>query len=398
VTRHRRRLAVGGAVAAVLAVAACGAAPSGSSTAATAPAALGLPLATSLASAADTWAVVPMASDPPFWQVFARLAKSSQWRLATPPGAADNGGLVAAIRPDLGSVGVAGSGSGALTVAVRPSHNLEFTPLTATTNAGANWSPGGPVNAAVIASPDALAASGQTLLALVNRGGSTSTSIPATTLDASSDGGATWRPLPTPGASTASLAGTGCGAVTITSVSFWGSGADVLAGGNCGTGGAAALFSYSLAAPSAGWQRVSLPVSGQLVRLDAGLVLMRASAGLTALWSGPRSADAASAAWVASAPLPVTGAVTTSGRLASGGAWVLMADRRAAIIAAPGERWRLLTPVPAQTAVLASGPDGAIDALAASGATLTVWRLAPGAAAWSKVQTVEVPIQYGSSG
>ncbi|HEY6791987.1 MAG TPA: hypothetical protein VI365_32205 [Trebonia sp.] len=53
--------------------------------------------------------------------------------------------------------------------------------------------------------------------------------------------------------------------------------------------------------------------------------------------------------------------------------------------------------MPAQTAVLASGPDGAIDALAPSGTTLTVWRLAPGAAAWSRVQTVKVPIQYGSS-
>jgi hypothetical protein len=178
-------------------------------------------------------------------------------------------------------------------------------------------------------------------------------------------------------------------------VSFWGSGSDVLAGGDCGTDGAVALLAYSLAAPSAGWQRVTLPVSGQLVRLYGGLMLVRASAGLTALWSGRRTA---SAAWVASAPLPATGAVTTSGRLASGGAWVLMAGRRAAVIAAPGARWRLLTPVPARTAVLASGPDGAIDALVTSRATATIWRLAPGAAAWSTVQTVKVPIQYGSSG
>jgi hypothetical protein len=379
--RHRRRLAVGGAVAAVLAVVACGAAPTGSTPAAAPPAAPGLPLATSLASASDTWAVVPMASGPAFWQVFVRPAKSPRWRLATPPGAADNGGLVAAIRPDLGSVG----GSGALTVAVRPSQNLKFTPLTATADAGASWVPGGPISSGVIASPDALAVSGQTLIALVNRGG----------LVISSDSGATWRPLPGPGASAASPAGTGCGTVTITSVSFWGSGSDVLAGGDCGTDGAVALLAYSLAAPSAGWQRVTLPVSGQLVRLYGGLMLVRASAGLTALWSGRRTA---SAAWVASAPLPATGAVTTSGRLASGGAWVLMAGRRAAVIAAPGARWRLLTPVPAGTAVLASGPDGAIDALVTSRATATIWRLAPGAAAWSTVQTVKVPIQYGSSG
>jgi hypothetical protein len=376
-----RKLAVGAAVATVvLAVAACAAAPSGTPAAATGPAWPGLPLATSLASASDTWAVVPMASDPAFWEVFVRPAKSPQWRLATPPDVADNGGLVAAIGPDLGRL----SGSGALTVAVRPSQNLEFTPLTATADAGASWSPGGPIDAGIIASPDALAVAGQTLIALMTRGG----------LEVSSDGGAAWRPIPTPAAGTASPAGAGCGAVTITSVSLWGGGPDVFAGGNCATGGATALFSYSLAAPSAGWRRVSLPVAGQLVRLNEGLVLLRTSAGLIALWSG---AQTSGAAWAASVPLPVTSAVITSGRLAAGGAWVLMAGRRAAVIATPGARWRPLTPVPAGTAVLASGPDGAIDALAVSGATLTVWRLAPGAAGWLKAQTVQVPIQYGSS-
>ena len=376
-----RKLAVGAVVATVvLAAAACAAAPSGAPAAATEPAAPGLPLATSLASATDSWAVVPMASGPAFWEVFVRPVKSPTWRLATPPDIADNGGLVAAIGPDLGRL----SGSGALTVAVRPSQNLEFTALTATADAGASWSPGGPIDAGIIASPGALAVAGQTLIALMNRGG----------LEVSSDGGASWRPLPTPAAGTASPAGTGCGAVTITSVSLWGSAPDVLAGGNCATSGATSLFAYSLTAPSAGWRRVSLPVAGPLVRLDEGLVLLRASAGLTALWSGTQTSGAA---WAASAPLPVTSAVITSGRLAAGGAWVLMAGRRAAVIAAPGARWRPLTPVPSGTVVLASGPDGAIDALTVSGATLTVWRLAPGAAGWAKAQTMQVPIQYGSS-
>jgi hypothetical protein len=380
VKQHRRKLAIGLAVATALTVAACGTAASGSTAASRAPAAPALPLATSLASASDTWAVLPMASDPAFWQVLVRPGESPQWRLVTPPDVADNGGLVAAAQPDLGSV----SRGGTLTVAVRPSQNLTFTPLAVTADAGASWLPGGPVGAGVIASPDALAVYGQHLVALVNRG----------SLDVSADNGASWRQLPAPGAA---AAGTGCGAVTVTSVSFWGSETDVLAGGTCGTSGAAALFAYSLAAPSAGWQPVRLPVSGQLVRLEAGLVLMRAATGLTALWSGTRTTGVASAAWAASAPLPAAGAVTTSGRLTAGGAWVLMAGRRAAVIAAQGERWRPLAPVPAGTAVLASGPDGAVDALVPSGATLTVWRLVSGAAAWSKVQAINVPVQYGSS-
>jgi hypothetical protein len=47
--------------------------------------------------------------------------------------------------------------------------------------------------------------------------------------------------------------------------------------------------------------------------------------------------------------------------------------------------------------VLAAGPGGAVDALAVSGSNLTVWRLAGAAAVWSKIQTIGVPVQYGSS-
>ena len=62
-----------------------------------------------------------------------------------------------------------------------------------------------------------------------------------------------------------------------------------------------------------------------------------------------------------------------------------------------GPQWLLLPSVPSHTSVLASGPDGAVDALAVSGDTLTVWRLVPRATAWSKVQAISVPIQTGSS-
>jgi hypothetical protein len=54
--------------------------------------------------------------------------------------------------------------------------------------------------------------------------------------------------------------------------------------------------------------------------------------------------------------------------------------------------------VPAHTSVLAAGPGGALDALAVSGDSLAVWRLAAKATVWSKVQAISVPIQAGSSG
>jgi hypothetical protein len=52
--------------------------------------------------------------------------------------------------------------------------------------------------------------------------------------------------------------------------------------------------------------------------------------------------------------------------------------------------------LPPGTATLAPGTGGGYDALAASGARLTVWRLA--GAGWTRIQVMNVPISYGSSG
>ena len=380
-------LVAAAAIASTSALAACGSSSvttSGDSAAASAPA---VSLATSLSTAKDSWAVVPMTSNPTFWEVFVRPAKSATWQLVTPPGVADNGGLVAAA--DAGS---------ALTVAVRPSQHLEFTPLASTADAGSTWSSGGPISQGVASSPGALAVSGSQLAVLLGNG----------TIETSSDSGNSWRTLAKPGEIAASPAGKKCGTVGVTSVSFGPVPADVLAAGSCGATGTVGFFSYSA---SDGWQRLSLPVSGQLVRFSAGTALVRAKAGLTALWLGgwyayaplaPSATPFATTA-TASAPLPVTSAVTASGGLAgatptsSGGAWVLLPGGQAATIGGPGQQWLLLPPAPAHTSVLASGPGTSIDALAVSGARLTVWQLDHGSTVWAKVQTINVPIQPGSS-
>ncbi|HEX3512760.1 MAG TPA: hypothetical protein VHT26_02020 [Trebonia sp.] len=345
-------------------------------------------MATSIATAADDWAVVPMSSDPAFWEVFERASNSGTWRLVTPPGVADNGGLVA-------SAGAATS----LTIAVRPSQDLLFSPLAATANGGASWSTGGPINAAVAASPGAFAADGSHLAALLSDG----------TIETSSDAGASWSPLAKPGAIAASPAAKGCGgAVRVTSLSFGMTSSQVLAGGTCGTSGTTAIFSSD----STGWQRESLPVAGPLVRLGGGTALVDGKAGLTELaygfgWYAYAPLSGATppttpSGWDASAALSASGQVTASGTLPAGGSWVLLSGGRAATVEGPSAttsaaKWTLLPPVPARTTVLAAGPGGAVDALAASGTTLTVWQLAPKATAWSKVQAINVPVQTGSS-
>jgi hypothetical protein len=395
-TTGRRGRVCGGALVTAVAViassaalAACGSSSVSSSVDSTAASVPAVSLATSLSTAKDSWAIVPMTANPTFWEVFVRPAKSATWRLVTPPGVADNGGLVAA----------ADTANG-LTVAVRPSQDLEFTPLASTADAGSSWSPGGPLSADLAASPGALAVSGSQLAALLGNG----------TIEASSDAGSTWRTLAKPGAIAASAAGKECGTVRVTALSFGPLPTEVLAAGSCGATGTVGFFGYSPGSPGGGWQRLSLPVSGQLVRLGTDTVLVRAKAGLTAVWPGGwvgyaplASAQPSSLPWTPSAPLPVTSAVIASGGLAGatttlpGGMWVLMPGGQAATIGGPGQQWLLLPPTPAHTSVLASGPGNSLDALAVSGSTLTVWQLDRGSTIWTKAQSLSVPIQYGSS-
>ena len=361
-TRRVRAASLAAAAAVAGTLAACGSAPAKSTAPTAVPAVPATPLATSLDTARDSWAVVPMAANPAFWQVFVRPANSPAWQLVTPQGVADNGGLIAA-----------GTG-GSLTVAVRPSQALKFSPLATTANGGAQWSTG-LIDAGLAATPDALAATGSQLLALLGDG----------TILASPNAGTTWRTLAGAGAIAGSPAGRKCGAVGVTDVSFGIKEGEVLAAGTCGAAGTA-VFSHS----ASGWQHVSLPVPGRVVRMMPGLVLVASGTRLYAAW------DTATG-WPVSAALTASG-VVASGSLAPGGAWVLLPGRRAATITGPGQPWRSVPAVPAGTAVLAAGPGGAVDALAVSGGKLTVWRLAAAAAGWSKIQTINVPVQYGSSG
>jgi hypothetical protein len=338
-------------------------------------------LSTSLVTAQGSWAIVPMAANPAFWQVFVRPARGTSWQLVTPPGVADNGGLVAA-----------GTG-GSLSVAFRPSQNLTFSPLAVSANTGATWTTG-LVDADVAAAPDALAASGGHLLALLQNG----------TVLTSADSGAHWTVLASPHAIADSAGGRRCALTGVTAVAFGPSGTPMVAG-TCGTAGVAGVFSYS----GGTWQAVapSLPSGAAVDRLQVirmtstpnGLaLLLQATRGpsdrLYAEWAtGPAAQH-----WTVSGPLSLAGGQPAASGFGSGGAaWVLLPGGHAETIAGPGGSWRALPAPPADTATLAAGPGGAMDALAANGSEFTAWRLAASATAWSKVQTMKVPIEYGSS-
>jgi hypothetical protein len=340
------------------------------------------PLSTSLVTAQGTWAVTVMGgsagSDNNFWQLFVRPAGASRWSLVTPEGVADNGGLVA----------TGGAGGASLVVGFRPSQALVFSPLASSSDTGKNWTPG-LLDAALADVPDAMAVAptGRTL-ALLQDG-----SIEAAATAAAAAAGH-WSRLTSLSSLGASAPGRKCGLVAVNAVTF-GINNVPIAAGSCARPGVAGVFADTGGA----WQAagLSLPAGfgGDQVQVlgltrTAGrdAALLRAGGDLLAAWSDGTS-------WTVSAPV-AAGDVRASGFGADGSVWVLLGGGRAETISGVGGSWQPLPLVPRGTAALAPGSgSGSYDALAVSGARLTVWQLT--GAAWAKVQVITVPIQYGSS-
>ena len=115
---------------------------------ASATSAVDAPLSGGTQSTGGSWAVLPMGqlTDPSntFWQVLRAQPGSSRWSVVTPPGVADNGGLVA------------GASAGSALVGTLPSGLLHFSPVSVSTNGGTSWSPVF-LPGSLAARPDALA-------------------------------------------------------------------------------------------------------------------------------------------------------------------------------------------------------------------------------------------------
>ena len=382
----RRSAAIAVLLPAVILAAGCASAPATSPPAT--PAAPPSPsLNTSLDTAAGTWAAVVMGGSAAqynnFWQLFIRPARSNSWKLVTPPGTADNGGLV-----------LAGSSGQALVAGFRPSQDLTYTPLIQTSNAGRAWSSLNPLDAALASAPDALAVkpgSGE-MLALLNGGGA----------EQATSGNATWSTLASPATLAAASAGQRCGLHALTAATFTPAGVPMLAG-SCTRPGVAGIFT-----PGNGtWQATGPGIPAALAGQDVTVSrLTRTAQGVTALLTVGTGPDASLLAawsadgrhWTLSSPLPLHGAGLTSASFGPGGtAAVITTANHGQIITGPGSSWQPLPPPPSGTATLAPGPGGAADALAVHGGTLTVWQHVPGDATWTKIQVVNVPIPYGSS-
>jgi hypothetical protein len=344
-------------------------------------------LATSLVTAAGTWAVAVMggsvAQENNFWQLFARPTGSPFWKLVTPPGTPDNGGLVLA--------GVGGS----LITGFRPSQYLTFTPLTITRNAGQAWSSTGPLDGALADVPDALSAASATgnLLALLTDG----------TAELAAPGYTTWTAIATQRSLAAASPGRSCGLQNLTAAAFSPSGQPLL-GGTCSHPGTAGIFAaaggtWHAAGPALPAALARQPV--QVLRLtstaSSTIALLAAGTGpaasLLAAWSSENGSR-----WILSPPLRLNGAALSSASFGPGDTTaVVLNGSRGQTVAGPGAPWRELPALPPGTATLAAGPAGALQALTVDRTKMTVWQLAPRSPAWARAQTINVPVQFGSS-
>jgi hypothetical protein len=385
-TRRTPRGAAAACLTALVAAAGCGS-PAPVPPAGTTVAMPAIPLDTSLATTAGTWATVVMggsaAQHNNFWQLFIRPSGSARWKLVTPPGTADNGGLV-----------LAGGTTQALVTAFRPSQDLRYTPLTQTSDAGHVWSALSPLDAALASTPDSLAVQPATgrLLALLGTG----------TAEQGTPRGTGWTTLITAHAIAATQAGKSCGLRALTAVAYSPAGTPLLAG-PCSRPGVVGIF-----APAGGaWQNAGPELAGPLAKQAITVLrlstvgnqtaaLLAAGTGqhatLLAAWSGARGTR-----WTISPKLTTSSHAVTATSLGPGQTAAAITGTDQGAMLARGH-WQLLPALPPATVALATGNDGTTDALAVHRSTLTVWQLATRKGSWAREQTISVPIQYGSSG
>jgi hypothetical protein len=389
-TRHR--VAACAALAAAL-LAGCGAAPAPRPARAVPVAKPSL--ATSQQDAGETWAVVVMggssAAHNNFWQIFTRPAKSLRWTLATPPGAADNGGLA-----------VTDVGGHSLVAAVRPSQALTFTPLAASRDGGAHWSQSGLLSSGLADFPSAFAgAPGGSLIALNQQG----------TAELAARAGAAWTRLASERSVAASPAGRACGLAGLTAAAFGPSGGALLAGA-CTRPGRVGIFASAGGTWHASGPALPSSLAGRDIEVlglagagEMNAALLQAGLGpaasLISAWPGDGSGQ-----WRLTAPFGLHGRQVLSVAFGAGGAvGVTLTGGGALAVTGPGGAWRALPALPAQAATLpaaaatlAAAPGGGFEVLVAHGGRLTVWQLAAGGTGWVQAQLLNVDIPYGSSG
>jgi hypothetical protein len=356
------------------------------------PPSISAPLDATIDTGSGEVAVVAMGnlSDPlnTFWQVLSRAGAAAPWQVVTPPGVADNGGLV-----------VSAAGSSGLLAGIEPSQALLYSPTALSVDEGRSWSPG-LVQGGLAAVPDALAASaGSSAVALVRNGrGEVLRSTGTSSISSK---------VASRAVIAASAAGRACDVGTLTAVALDASEA-TLVGATCTAPGAVGIFesrggTWRLVAP-----RLTGAVGAATTKVVRLLEVGGGIEGLVVAAEGPPTrlvgvADSTGGVWTQSPPLLLSAGdrIASTGVEPGGGFVVLVrrADRSLALEleTGPGGPWQATTAPPRGTAAVVVGTGEVVDALAVDSTRFTDWRLDTSTASWTKIGTVMVPIAFGSS-
>lgn len=352
-----------------------------------------LPLPAASETPADSWAVLPMGqlNDPKntFWQLLHAAPGASKWSSVTPQGVADNGGIVAAPAVATDSV----------TVGFLPSELLHFSPLAESTNSGRTWSPAF-LPGALTSSPSALASGPDGSLALVGTAVLHQSATPSR-----------WSRLVT--LATLRRVAPSCAVTSLKGVAVTPAGG-ALVGATCADGHVG-LFGSS----DGTWQADIDTLQGAWHH--AGTTVLRVQAAGTqptalvlASQRGHRAlfvlSDEGGGHWKASSPLALAAAsAVRATAIDTAGAFCVLAGSKrfpsAAELDTDGS-WTSLPAPPKGTLGLAWVPPGSVppggpmlDAFTVvDGTELHVFALNPAGIEWTLVQTLQVPLAYGSSG
>jgi hypothetical protein len=366
------------AVAGGLLLAGCGTRPGGVTLASAAAARI--PITTAVTTASASWAVVRTGGRRPgdsFWQLLVRPAHAVRWRLVTPPGVADNAGLV-----------LAPAAGGAMTVAFLPGAQLRFTPLATSTDDGVHWS-AGLLPATLAPVPGALAAlPGGRLLAVTRTG-----------VLESDAGGKAWKSVVRLRALAASAAGRKCGLTALTAVAAGPSGTPVI-GGACGRRRSIGVFREA----TSGWQ---LLAPGRRAGLRGPVVVLElttGSGGATTALVGEGSGRRARYAQVnVAGGVPVSVSLLrprvrmlTATFVNAGDRWAGVAGGRVVAYAPPvlpkrsqGWAFPVSGRLPVSGASAAFGPGGRLTAFVPAAAGIAVWTLGRHSG-WHRSQAITV--------
>jgi hypothetical protein len=347
-------------------------------------------LDTSFVTPSGTWAIVPMGdlNDPlnTFWQMFFKPLGASKWSLVTPPGVADNGGLAATLGPDQ-----------TVAVVFDPSQLLTFSPVAFTSDDGKRWTSGGIIPFGAESVPDAMVDSSSSGVLDAIAGGGRQ-------VESGTGAQQSWSTVLTKADLADSASGKQCRVVSLTALATSANGEVI--GSGCARPGVVGIFSGShtgvwtlsgLSMPASAGDITVLRLSPDGAGMSA-LVVGHAVAGdaLYGIWEAPDGKWSVSGG---NSLRPHT-SIVSEGFGPNGEIVVETKSARGAlgaqtVASGSGSAWTTLRAPPAGAKDVSVSRDGSLDALCVENSTLVDWRLEDGA--WKLIESLDVPIQYGSS-